>query len=1201
MKAAFDSAVSGATITLAADITYSPKDLGTINVADTVTLDFNGHKITTTNGFVDVSKPGNLTVQNLQMDISYDNTMPYGVFNDIYGTLTIVSTSGTGVTVAREGMVDFIENVYGQVVIEDGVYKPDYCLIYSVGNSDNTNAGQVLIKNAVVSDTKKLVCYLYAGSIQVENGQYTTDEDCFDDMCGGSLTIKDGVFSAGNAENSGYCIDVYENNSSTPDAVVTIEGGTFTSTDHTILAADDAVINISGGSFSSNVQALELQDKATANLTGGSFTNTSGDCAISVEASSTLNIPEGYQVDPVDWETSLASQITISEISVSIDFYVEDALWKHLEGVPSELEFPEDPVHSQGYAFFYWVDALGQKVDDIKSLRNEAALYAVFSDKTFTVTFEDKGTTKTESVAIDTLLVDVPGVDRVDTGDAFYGWQLGDDIVSKESTLRVHSDLVLTALYFDKVTTYDELISALNAKRPVIVLGANIPITAEVKVDYSCIIDGNGFGLIRPEGYTDVLLSVANGIAGGDSSEAVDTDKTTLTVKNVTVDGSNLSAEAPAVFVDQGTTLLMNNSVVQNNVNSSWFNAGGGIAVEGGATVVLNGCIIKNNESSDGGGLHAEDSDATYKNRGKKINLTLNSCQFLNNKASQYGGGVAVESVADINITDCVFDSNTAKRNGGGLFFDDCYNEKDGTTLVRITDTTICRNTAEYGGGIDVTRSVVHLYGTTSVDHNTARIGGASYSQNGGGPEDTCIHMHDTSSMSYNEAEENGGAVYQWEQSLHMYDESSLHNNRAGKDGGAVYSSCYWVVQNGGVIRDNYAGGKGGGVYALDRRSAFVAGMMFDNLAEEGGDDLFQDNSCQQVYPTQANRLYNDGNSLALKTVDVEKIEGYYEVPLNTISVPYYGWFIDGTLVAVKRPASWNPNIMVTVYEVAEGTRYDGRTTGVLVSKENDNLGFLTGQMSEVGGKAIWYGLLLAYDANYEGSTDHQYDTQAYRKGASASVADNMFTRPGYRFIGWNTQPDGSGTAYEAGNDLPMANSQVLYAQWEKTYSVTYVVNNDPVYGAPTDVTVPTDPTVYLYENPVEVADKLASSQDYAIVDGQKVYGEWTFTGWDKEDFIITEDTVITGEWTFTPNKPVEPIKPDDPVKPTKPDMPNNPNVVNKTTTVIKNVSVSSANQARPKTGDEAPILLWLSLLLVAGSGLTGVVIARKRKTHVSK
>ena len=276
------------------------------------------------------------------------------------------------------------------------------------------------------------------------------------------------------------------------------------------------------------------------------------------------------------------------------------------------------------------------------------------------------------------------------------------------------------------------------------------------------------------------------------------------------------------------------------------------------------------------------------------------------------------------------------------MAFGYCFNEDDETTVVNITDSIISNNTANDAGALELTHSIVHLYGTTSLEYNKAAgDGGAIHSQNGGNDDDTIIYMHDSSSMSYNEADGDGGAVYLWEQLLVMNDNSSIHHNKAGENGGAVYAGCYGVRQNGGVIRDNYAGEKGGGVYGSYQYNNFVTGMMYDNIAEEAGDDIYKDwNSWIGLYPSQPDRLYGDGDSINLMTVDVEPITGYYEVPINEISVPYFGWFIDGVYVAERVPAPWNPNVYITVYNLVEGSRYKNRIESELVCQENDNLDF---------------------------------------------------------------------------------------------------------------------------------------------------------------------------------------------------------------------------------------------------------------------
>ena len=47
------------------------------------------------------------------------------------------------------------------------------------------------------------------------------------------------------------------------------------------------------------------------------------------------------------------------------------------------------------------------------------------------------------------------------------------------------------------------------------------------------------------------------------------------------------------------------------------------------------------------------------------------------------------------------------------------------------------------------------------------------------------------------------------------------------------------------------------------------------------------------------------------------------------------------------------------------------------------------------------------------------------------TLHENAFTREGYAFAGWNTEADGSGTAYDDGAEITVTEGTVLYAQWE--------------------------------------------------------------------------------------------------------------------------------------------------------------------------
>ena len=51
----------------------------------------------------------------------------------------------------------------------------------------------------------------------------------------------------------------------------------------------------------------------------------------------------------------------------------------------------------------------------------------------------------------------------------------------------------------------------------------------------------------------------------------------------------------------------------------------------------------------------------------------------------------------------------------------------------------------------------------------------------------------------------------------------------------------------------------------------------------------------------------------------------------------------------------------------------------------------------------------------------------------TTSDGSSYFTRTGYSFQGWNTQPDGSGTAYPVGSNIHLTEpTTTLYAQWNK-------------------------------------------------------------------------------------------------------------------------------------------------------------------------
>ena len=94
---------------------------------------------------------------------------------------------------------------------------------------------------------------------------------------------------------------------------------------------------------------------------------------------------------------------------------------------------------------------------------------------------------------------------------------------------------------------------------------------------------------------------------------------------------------------------------------------------------------------------------------------------------------------------------------------------------------------------------------------------------------------------------------------------------------------------------------------------------------------------------------------------------------------------------------------------------------------------------------------LKAFDVSYDlnGSTDAQdedYSPQTQNPDGSAVTLKGAPVRAGYVFMGWNTEPDGSGTMYASRDELTISGAPVkLYAQWKK--------------GAPENPETPSTPT----------------------------------------------------------------------------------------------------------------------------------------------
>ena len=80
----------------------------------------------------------------------------------------------------------------------------------------------------------------------------------------------------------------------------------------------------------------------------------------------------------------------------------------------------------------------------------------------------------------------------------------------------------------------------------------------------------------------------------------------------------------------------------------------------------------------------------------------------------------------------------------------------------------------------------------------------------------------------------------------------------------------------------------------------------------------------------------------------------------------------------------------------------------------------------------------ITYKANGGSGSDY---VQYHRAGEQATIAERIFSREDYVFIGWNSKADGSGNTYAAGTEVTWSSNVTLYAIWKPLRTITYKAN----------------------------------------------------------------------------------------------------------------------------------------------------------------
>ena len=186
---------------------------------------------------------------------------------------------------------------------------------------------------------------------------------------------------------------------------------------------------------------------------------------------------------------------------------------------------------------------------------------------------------------------------------------------------------------------------------------------------------------------------------------------------------------------------------------------------------------------------------------------------------------------------------------------------------------------------------------------------------------------------------------------------------------------------------------------------------------------------------------YGDGqNVVNLTTTDGEVVKLYAQWRANKYSVRFDGNTADGgsmgdQAMTYDEAASLTTNSYTKTGYTFTGwnTQADGEGTAYGDGQNVVNLTTTDGEVVKL--YAQWRA--NKYSVRFDGNTADggSMGDQAMTYDEAADLELNSYTKTGYTYKGWNTQPDGSGTAYTDGEEvsnLTTADGEtvLLYAQW---------------------------------------------------------------------------------------------------------------------------------------------------------------------------
>ncbi|MBQ7600015.1 MAG: InlB B-repeat-containing protein [Clostridia bacterium] len=228
---------------------------------------------------------------------------------------------------------------------------------------------------------------------------------------------------------------------------------------------------------------------------------------------------------------------------------------------------------------------------------------------------------------------------------------------------------------------------------------------------------------------------------------------------------------------------------------------------------------------------------------------------------------------------------------------------------------------------------------------------------------------------------------------------ADLKGGAVGVNSGAVFNMY------GGAITGNTARNGGGAYFAEGSAVRLLGGEISMNTAASRGGGIYTEQKTTDTFEMSGG-VRITGNTAGGRTNGLDLLR----CPVITVTGEFTG------TAGVTSEASSNDSFVI-------GSGFSG--TGVFVS---DKEGYAVGERN--GNIILGRARTVTYLAN-DGTSASSPDQAAH--GSDYPVSGCPFTRTGYVFDRWDTDPSGTGTPYAPGDRIPVEGEDVtLYAQWKE-------------------------------------------------------------------------------------------------------------------------------------------------------------------------